>query len=99
MMSLTLLNRGNQILKLLLFTCENVETNKCNVVGQRSEVMCAVSCDRLLELDEAIETLDSAMDYENESITSRKEKLKQMVFASQVSIAYRLYCDLCTDAC
>lgn len=53
--------------------------------------MGAVSCDRLLELDEAIETLDSAMEYENESITSRKEKLKQMVFASQVSIASRLY--------
>ena len=42
------------------------------------------SC-RLIELDEAVEALDAAMEYKNDAIHSRKEELRHSTILRQVS--------------
>ncbi len=39
---------------------------------------------RLIEMDEALETLDAAIEYKNESIQNRQENLRKSVLLSQV---------------
>ena len=43
---------------------------------------------RLIELDEAMEALDAAIDYKNESIKSARDQLRQSQALSQVWIEY-----------
>ena len=39
---------------------------------------------RLIEMDEALETLDAAIEYKNESIQNRQHNLRKSVLLSQV---------------